>query len=57
MSGQLEDSRVLARLGARVLSKQEEEQVSGGVITRGCTFDPKTCAMDGDCEPPPRCPI
>jgi bacteriocin-like protein len=50
-------NRVLARMGARTLSEQELEQVSGGIITANCTFDPKTCKMDGDCEPPIRCPL
>jgi hypothetical protein len=47
--------RVLARLGARLLSEQEIEQVAGGIHTSPCPFNPKTCAMDGDCEPPIRC--
>ncbi len=55
MSGSKEANRVLARRGARLLSEQELEQVAGGIITANCTFDPKTCAMDGDCEPPIRC--
>jgi hypothetical protein len=57
MSGQQEAGRVLARVGSRLLSKQEQEQVAGGVVTRPCTFDPRTCKMDGDCEPPIRCPL
>lgn len=57
MPGKKEANRVLARLGARVLSEQEQAQVSGGIVTSPCTFDPKTCHMDGDCEPPIRCPL
>jgi len=52
-----ENRRVLSRLGARELAQEEYEQVGGGIVTRPCTFDPKTCVMDGDCEPPIRCPI
>jgi hypothetical protein len=53
-----ENNRVLNRLGARELSVAEYEQVGGGfAITNACTFNPKTCKMDFDCEPPIRCPI
>ncbi len=52
-----ENRRVLSRLGARELAQEEYEQVGGGIVTRPCTFNAKTCVMDGDCEPPIRCPI
>ena len=52
-----ETNRVLGRLGARILTEQEVEQVAGGIVTNPCTFNPTTCAMDGDCEPPIRCPL
>jgi hypothetical protein len=57
MSEQKEDIRVLSRLGARQLTEQEYGQVGGAARTGNCTFNPKTCAMDGDCEPPIRCPL
>jgi hypothetical protein len=51
-----EDARVLSRMGARELSPQETEQVSGSLIFRPrCTLNPITCAMDGICSPPPAC--
>lgn len=55
MSARREANRVLARVGARQLSEQELQHVAGGIHTNPCTFDPKTCHMDGDCEPPIRC--
>ena len=56
MSNHKENDRVLSRLGARELSNQEIEEVSGGLKIRPrCTFDPVTCAMDGICSPPPAC--
>jgi hypothetical protein len=55
MSENKKANRVLARMGARLLSEQECAQVAGGIHTANCTFNPKTCAMDGDCEPPIRC--
>ena len=53
----LQDNRVLGRMGAREMTGQETQQVSGGfiIIRPRCTFDPKTCAMDGICSPPPAC--
>lgn len=57
MTKQEESERVLNRQGARILSEQELSQVTGGLHTANCTFNPKTCAMDGDCEPPIRCPL
>lgn len=50
-----ETSRVLSRLGARVLDAAELEGVGGAFSIGRCTFDPKTCAMDGVCTPLPRC--
>ncbi|HEV2960347.1 MAG TPA: hypothetical protein VG649_00865 [Candidatus Angelobacter sp.] len=50
------DDRVLGRMGARELTELETAEVSGGIIVRPrCTLDPKTCAMDGICSPPPAC--
>ena len=49
------DDRVLSRAHARMLTEQEMQQVNGGFRTGICTFDPKTCAMDNDCSPPPGC--
>jgi hypothetical protein len=57
MSEQKEDIRVLSRMGARILTQQEYEQVGGAIHTANCTFNPSTCRMDGDCEPPIRCPL
>lgn len=50
-----ETSRVLSRAGARVLNAEEYESVGGAFAIGRCTFDPKTCAMDGVCSPPPIC--
>jgi len=50
-----ETSRVLGRAGARVLNAEEYENVGGAFAIGRCTFDPKTCAMDGVCSPPPIC--
>jgi hypothetical protein len=56
MSNQNENDRVLSRMGARELAKQEIEEVSGGIkVFPRCTFNPVTCAMDGVCSPPPAC--
>lgn len=49
------NDRVLSRTGARELTNLEMETVSGGIIFPRCTFDPKTCFMDGICSPPPAC--
>ncbi|HEX5432765.1 MAG TPA: hypothetical protein VFY05_00895 [Candidatus Angelobacter sp.] len=49
------EERVIARMGARLLTEDEMSQVSGGQKTGMCTFNPKTCAIDGDCSPPPEC--
>lgn len=52
-----EDNRVLSRLNARELSAAELDRVSAGFIIKsgGCTFNPVTCTMDHDCEPPLGC--
>jgi hypothetical protein len=56
MSNQNQNDRVLSRMGARELTEQEIDEVSGGLIIRPrCTFDPKTCVMDGMCSPPIAC--
>jgi len=55
MSQHHETHRVLSRLGARELTEQELNQVGGALRTGLCTFDPTTCALDGDCSPPPGC--
>ncbi len=56
MSNHNENDRVLSRMGARELTEREIDEVSGGLIFRPrCTFDPKTCVMDGICSPPPAC--
>jgi hypothetical protein len=47
--------RVLSRTGARIVSDEEARQVNGALRTGLCTFDPKTCAIDNDCSPPPGC--
>ena len=56
MSNQEKINRVLARAGARLLNDAELNDVTGGFSINTCTFDPKTCAMDGVCTPLPRCP-
>jgi hypothetical protein len=45
-----QDNRVLGRIGARELSPEELEQVSGGlpVHTNVITFNPVTRQRDGD---------
>jgi hypothetical protein len=51
-----QDNRVLSRIGARLLTETEIEQVSGALIFHPrCTLNPITCAMDGICSPPPAC--
>jgi hypothetical protein len=62
MKEQRTDDRVLGRRGARILSENECGLASGSIITGGriitapCTFNAKTCTMDGICEVPVRCP-
>ncbi len=51
----LQENRVLGRTGARVLSEQELQQVSGGFHTSLCSFNSITCQVDGDCIVPPAC--
>jgi hypothetical protein len=44
-----DNNRVLTRLGARTLSAEEMERVTGGLHTLTlCTIDPATRAKDGD---------
>ena len=44
-----EDERVLGRAGARELTPQETDHVTGGVHTETvCTFDYQTHSLDGD---------
>ncbi len=44
-----EDNRVLNRIGARDLTPEEAEDVSGGITTKTkCTFEPITKTHDGD---------
>jgi hypothetical protein len=55
MSNQ-QDNRVLSRQGARELNEQETEYVNGAIrAINKCTWNPFTCAMDGQCSPPPAC--
>lgn len=56
MSDQM-DNRVLGRMGARLLTEEELNDVNGGFAISRCTFNPQTCAMDGVCTPLPRCPV
>jgi hypothetical protein len=56
MSNSMEN-RVLSRVSARELSKQETECVHGA-FTQVCSFNPLTCQLDGPypCKPPaPAC--
>ncbi len=55
MSKSQANERVLGRSGARVITEEEMKQVSGALRTGLCTFNPTTCAMDGDCSPPHGC--
>ena len=55
MSSLHEQNRVLGRAGARLLSEQELQQISGGIHTNVCSFNPITCQVDGDCIVPPAC--
>ena len=44
-----DNNRVLSRLGARTLSAEEIQLVSGGFTTlTACTFDPELRSKDGD---------
>jgi hypothetical protein len=44
-----DDNRVLPRRGARELSCEEVDRVSGSISTdTACTWDPKRAAADGD---------
>ncbi len=55
MSNQQTQNRVLGRAGARLLSEQELQQITGGFHTNVCSFNPITCIIDGDCIVPPAC--
>jgi len=45
----IDQNRVLIRRGARALSAEELEIVSGGIHTlTACTFDPELRGRDGD---------
>jgi bacteriocin-like protein len=48
-----QENRVLGRAGARLLSEEELQQISGGFHTSLCSNDPTTGAIDGDCLIPP----
>jgi len=62
----METNRVLSRVGARLLSEEEMQQVAAGLKigrsfasfnTGPCNFDPVTCqVISGDCsDVPPAC--
>ena len=67
MSNMQETNRVLSRVGARLLSDEEIQQIAGGFIvskffgsglgTGACNYDPVTCrVISGDCsDVPPAC--
>ncbi|HET9183720.1 MAG TPA: hypothetical protein VFP59_16435 [Candidatus Angelobacter sp.] len=53
MPKQNDEERVLGRMGAYVLTKQQLETIVGGMTTGACTWDPATNRPDGpDCPPP-----
>lgn len=61
----MENNRVLSRVGARLVSDEELQQIAGGFNagkffgsfnTGACNYDPVTCrVISGDCSdnPPP----
>jgi hypothetical protein len=63
----METNRVLSRMGARVLSDEELQEIAGGfksskffgsgLGTGACNYDPVTCTViSGDCsDVPPAC--
>jgi bacteriocin-like protein len=62
----METNRVLSRVGARLLSEDELQQIAGGFKsgkffgsfnTGACVYDPTTCkTISGDCsDNPPAC--
>lgn len=63
----METNRVLSRVGARILSDEEIQQIAAGLIlgksffgsfhTGACVYDPVTCrVISGDCsDVPPAC--
>jgi hypothetical protein len=67
MSNLQETNRVLSRMGARLVSDEELQQVGGGFrigrffasspLTGPCNYDPVTCrVISGDCsDVPPAC--
>jgi bacteriocin-like protein len=62
MSNLQETNRVLSRVGARLLSDEELQQIAGGfrvgaLVTGACVYDPATCrVISGDCRfIPPEC--
>ncbi|HEY2113944.1 MAG TPA: hypothetical protein VGJ51_02570 [Candidatus Angelobacter sp.] len=68
MSNLKENNRVLGRIGARLLSDKEVQEVDGGFVvaksffgsglgTGACNYDPVACrVISGDCsDVPPAC--
>jgi bacteriocin-like protein len=63
----MQTNRVLGRVGARLLSDEELQQIAGGFVvgksfgsgfgTGACNYDPVTCrVISGDCSDiPPAC--
>ena len=58
----METNRVLSRVGARLLSDEELQQIAGGFVagkflTGQCVWDPIACRpISGDCSKfPPAC--
>ena len=60
------ENRVLSRVGARLLSEEEMQQIAGGFVagrffgsfnTAPCNYDPVLCrVISGDCSDiPPAC--
>lgn len=49
----VQENRVLGRLGARLLTDQELQQIAGGFITANCTIAFPSGLRDGDCHVPP----
>jgi bacteriocin-like protein len=50
-------NRVLSRVGARLVSDEELQQITGGFSTGACVWDPILCRpISGDCQKlPPAC--
>ena len=63
----MEKNRVLSRMGARLVSEEELQQITGGFVvgrsflsglgTGACNYDPVACrVISGDCsDNPPAC--